>query len=64
VKKVYQATVIPEIYDGPILFRRFQPNQEKVVLTFDGVHDQQRNLTADITDANGKRAITGGISIR
>ena len=53
-----------KIYDGPFLFRRFRPNQEKVVLTFDGLHDMQHNLTADITDANGKRAITGGSNIR
>ena len=53
-----------KIYDGPFLFRRFRPNQEKVVFIFDGPHDMQHNLTADITDANGKHAITGGINIR
>ncbi|HEY3416682.1 MAG TPA: hypothetical protein VGM23_07340 [Armatimonadota bacterium] len=51
------------IYDGPYLFRRFKPNQQKVILTFDSPHDMQHNLTADITDANGKRAITGGIYV-
>ena len=52
------------IYDGPTLFRRFRPNQKKVTLTFDLPHDQQRNLVADITDAAGKRAVTGGLFIR
>jgi hypothetical protein len=52
------------IYDGPRLFRRFKPEQEKVTLTFDLPHDQQRNLIAEITDANGKRAVTGGLCIR
>lgn len=52
------------IYDGPTLFRRFRPNQKKVSLTFDLPHDQQRNLIAEITDANGKRAVTGGLFIR
>ena len=53
-----------KIYDGPNLFRRFRPDRDKAVVTFDGPHDMQRNLTADITDANGKRAITGGLCIR
>lgn len=37
---------------------------QKVNLTFDLPHDQQRNLFAEITDANGKRAVTGGLFIR
>lgn len=53
-----------KVYDGPILYRRFLPNQEAVVLTFDAPHDMQHNLYAEITDAAGKRAITGGLSIR
>lgn len=63
---VHSAAAITDIriYDGPVLFRRFQPNQEKVTLTFDGPHDMQHTLTAEITDANGKRAITGSTQIR
>ncbi|MBI2193187.1 MAG: hypothetical protein HYU36_14500 [Planctomycetes bacterium] len=52
------------IHDGPTLLRRFCPNQDKVTLTFDLPHDQQRNLVAEITDANGKRAVTGGLFVR
>ena len=53
-----------KIYDGPYLFRRFLPNQAQVTLTFDGPHDMQHQLTADITDAAGRRAITGATQIR
>lgn len=53
-----------KIWDGPRLFRRFAPNQEKATIVFDAPHDQQRQLFAEITDANGKKAITGGVSIR
>lgn len=52
------------IYDGPVLLRRFCPNQAAVTLTCDLPHDQQRNLVAEITDADGKRAITGGLCIQ
>lgn len=52
------------IYDGPALLRRFRPNREAVTLTFDLPHDQQRNLVAEITDAKGRRAITGGLCIQ
>jgi len=51
------------IYDGSYLLRRLKPNQKQVVVTLDLPHDQQRQLTADITDAEGKRAVTGGLSI-
>ncbi|MHB9022575.1 MAG: PHP domain-containing protein [Armatimonadota bacterium] len=53
-----------KIYDGPVLARRFRPNTAKVSLIFDMPHDQQHQLYAEITDAAGKRAITGGLSIR
>ncbi len=53
-----------QIYDGPVLFRRFRPNQERVTLTFDGPHDMQHTLHAEITDAAGKRAITGCTQLR
>ena len=49
-----------KIYDGPYLFRRFCPKQPKVTITLDGPHDKQRNLFAEITDAKGKVAVTGG----
>jgi len=60
------------IYDGPVLLRRFRPGVPPLAggdsggasFTFDLPHDQQRNLVAEITDANGKRAITGGVFIR
>ena len=52
------------IYDGPVLLRRFCPRQTAATLTFDMPHDQQRNLVAEITDARGGRAITGGLFIR
>jgi hypothetical protein len=52
------------IYDGPVLVRRFRPNRDAVSLTFDLPHDQQRNLVAEITDARGKRAVTGGLCIQ
>jgi hypothetical protein len=52
------------IYDGPALLRRFRPNQAAFAVTFDLPHDQQRNLTAEIIDAEGKRAITGGLCIQ
>lgn len=52
------------IYDGPVLLRRFRPNQAAVTITFDLPHDQQRNLVAEITDAQGKRAVTGGLFIQ
>jgi hypothetical protein len=63
---VHSAAPITEIaiYDGPRLLRRFTPNQEKVTLLFSLPHDQQRNLVAEITDAAGKRAVTGGIFVR
>jgi len=63
---VHSAVPITDIkiQDGPVLLRRFRPNQQKVTLTFDLPHDQQRNLVADILDANGKRAVTGGLFIR
>ena len=63
---VHSTAPITEIaiYDGPRLFRRFCPQQDKVSITFDLPHDQQRNLIAEITDANGKRAVTGGLFIR
>ena len=52
-----------KIYDGPYLFRRFCPKQPKVTITFDVPHDKQRNLFAEITDANGKQSPSrGGIS--
>ncbi|MCG2661135.1 MAG: hypothetical protein L6437_12935, partial [Kiritimatiellae bacterium] len=53
-----------KIYDGPYLFRRFCPNQTNVVIIFDALHDKQRCLFAEITDAAGKRAVTGGSQIR
>lgn len=53
-----------EVYDGPVLLRRIAPNQAQIRLSFTLPHDQQRQLFAVITDANGKRAVTGGISVR
>ncbi len=35
-----------------------------ITLTMDLPHDQQRQLFAEITDASGKQALTGGLSIR
>jgi hypothetical protein len=63
---VHSAAAITDIaiYDGPVLYRRFHPNQEKVTLLFNLPHDMQHNLTAEITDAAGKRAFTGGLFIR
>ncbi|MGD0089946.1 MAG: hypothetical protein ABSE73_08505 [Planctomycetota bacterium] len=63
---VHSRSAITEvcIYDGPRLFRRFCPRQDKVSLTLELPHDQQRNLTAEIVDADGKRAVTGSIQIR
>ena len=51
------------IYDGPYLFRRYCPKQPKVTVIFDAPHDKQHNLFAEIVDANGKIAITGGHDI-
>ena len=51
------------IYDGPVLLRRFRPNQATATLIWDLPHDQQRNLVAEITDAEGRRAMTGGLCI-
>ncbi|OPZ84495.1 MAG: hypothetical protein BWY76_01819 [bacterium ADurb.Bin429] len=53
-----------EVYDGPVLLRRVSPNQAQIRLSFTLPHDQQRQLFAVITDADGKRAVTGGISVR
>jgi hypothetical protein len=53
-----------KIYDGPHLFARFCPGQAKVTIQFDAPHDKQHNLFAQITDAAGKVAITGGYDIR
>jgi hypothetical protein len=63
---VHSAVPITDIsiYDGPKLFRRFAPNQPQATIFFNVPHDQQRNLTAEITDANGKKAMTGGIFVR
>jgi len=52
------------IYDGPVLLRRFRPNKTAATITFDVPHDQQRNLVAEITDAEGRRAVTGGLFIQ
>ena len=35
-----------------------------MTITFDLPHDQQRNLIAEITDAAGKKAVTGGLFTR
>jgi len=51
------------IYDGAYLLRRLKPNRKEIVVTLDLPHDQQHQLTAQITDAAGKRAVTGGLSI-
>jgi hypothetical protein len=51
------------IYDGPVLLRRFRPNQTAATLVWDLPHDKQRNLVAEITDAEGRRAITGGLCV-
>ena len=53
-----------KIYDGPLLVHRVCPNQTNVTVKVDIPHDKQRNLFAVITDANGKKAVTGGQFIR
>ncbi|MBU4365894.1 MAG: hypothetical protein L6437_10230 [Kiritimatiellae bacterium] len=53
-----------KFYDGPYLFRRYCPKQPKVTITIDAPHDKQHNIFAEITDSNGKTAITGGYSLR
>ena len=52
------------IYDGPYLLLRFRPNKQRVALQFDLPHDEQRYLTAEITDASGRKAFTDGIFVR
>lgn len=48
------------IYDGPNLFRRFLPtNQKSFSFVLDLTHDKQHNLVLIVTDKNGKRAISG-----
>jgi len=49
-----------KIYDGPQLFLRFCPGKQDVSITFDVPHDKQRTLFAEITDAKGRIAVTGG----
>lgn len=53
-----------KIYDGPRLFWRLQPKEKSLTIRLNIPHDQQRNLFAEITDANGKQAVTGGLFIR
>lgn len=53
-----------KIFDGTSLFLRFKPEKKNVNIIFDLPHDQQRNLLAEITDSEGRKAITGGIFVR
>ncbi|MHB9133371.1 MAG: hypothetical protein ACYDBB_20075 [Armatimonadota bacterium] len=47
------------IYDSTRVFRKFTVTGASCDLSFDGLHDTRRTLTAVIEDINGGRAITG-----
>lgn len=60
--KVAAAAGLKEvaIYDGPNLLRRFLPGGvTNYTVTLDLTHDRQHTLVVIVTDANGRRAISG-----
>jgi len=52
-----------EILDGENVIRTYRPNTPTCDIVIDGLHDMQRVLIARITDANGREAITSGLTI-
>ena len=52
-----------EILDGSAVLRLYRLNGPSCDISLDGLHDLRRVLVARVTDAKGRQAITGGLTI-